>query len=206
MFYDRTDAGKQLAQALIAYRNSKDTVLLAIPRGGVVIGCVLARMLHLPLDITLVKKLGHPANPEYAIGAVNLDSYLVDKEVKLPGGYLDKKVEEIQDLLWKRYELYYKEKKPLALQGKTVIIVDDGIATGSTLMACIKLVKRELPQEIVVAVPLAPPDVIRELQYEVDEVFCLKTPRPFKAVGLHYRNFEQVDDQEVQRLLQMLPG
>jgi predicted phosphoribosyltransferase len=204
MFRDRIDAGQQLANDLKRYKRKKDTVVVALPRGGVVLGYTIANELHLPLDVILVKKIGHPSNPEFAIGAVSMTGMIIDGFTGIDQTYIDKTTQKIQELLKKRYKLYYGDKSPMELKNKTVIVVDDGIATGKTLIAALELIRKEKPEEIIVAVPVAPPDSIKEIENYSDKIICLETYSPFHSIGLYYQDFTQVKDQEVKLLLSII--
>lgn len=202
MFKDRFDAGKQLAKVLQHYKN-RDGVILAVPRGGVEIGYVLAKELNLPLEIVLSKKIGHPHQPEFAIGAVSLESRIISERGDVSEEYIEKETKRLRQLLRERYKMYYGDRKPANLDDKIVIVVDDGIATGNTLLSTVELVRHHNPHWVVVAIPVAPPDSLRHVEQAkgVDEVVCLLAPRDFYAVGQFYENFEQVEDDEVVRLL-----
>jgi predicted phosphoribosyltransferase len=176
--------------------------VLAIPRGGVPIGAYIARELGFPIEVALSKKIGHPTNPEFAIGAVSIGSLDVDHNLPVPQEYIDKEVAKIQEELKRRYQLFMGDKKPTDLENKVVIIVDDGIATGHTLLATIALVKKQKPGKIVIAVPVAPPSAINEFEPLVDEMVCLLAPSGFYAVGQFYEDFQQVSDAEVISALQ----
>ena len=147
---NRTEAGQLLAKKLKQYKNS-DSVVLAIPRGGVAVGYEIAKELHLPLDIVLSKKIGHPNNEEYAIGAVSMDSILLDEHPEVSKVYIQKKIEELQKILQKKYQLYSSNQQPIELKDKNVIVVDDGIATGNTLLACLTMIRKKNPATIIVA-------------------------------------------------------
>ena len=201
MFRDRIDAGQRLADTLKKYKDNKNTVVIAIPRGGIIIGYIISKELNLPLDVVLTKKLGHPNNPEYAIGAISLKKIVVHDNRGVGQEYIDDKTNEIQNLLKKRYQMYYGEKQPLNIRKKTVILVDDGIATGRTLISSIELLQQEEPEEIIVAIPVGPKETIRELSGMADKVICLETHDPFYAIGLYYEDFSQVQDSEVQEIL-----
>ncbi len=201
MFKDRMDAGTRLAKALAVYKREKETIVLAIPRGGVLIGYALKKVLQLPLEVVLVKKIGHPRNPEYAIGNTDLTDYVVDESLGIPEEHIRKQVEKARALLRERQGLYYGKRKPLRVKGKTVILTDDGIATGNTMMAAVRLARQKSPKQIIIAVPVAPGDVIGKLDKMVDRVVCLLSPQPFEAVGLHYRDFRQLSDADVRTLL-----
>ena len=205
MFKDRTEAGQELAKKLEQYR-SKDSVVLALPRGGVVVGYEVAKQLKLPLDIITTRKIGHPSSSEYAIGAVDESgmNILNEKEtIALNKQWLQEEITKQREEAKRRSILYRKGKKPFDLAGKVVIIVDDGIATGFTMRLAVRVAKKQQPKKVIVAVPVAPPESIHELKEEgADEVIVLEKPEEFMgAVGAHYRAFEQVSDEEVIRLL-----
>ncbi|MBI2280682.1 MAG: phosphoribosyltransferase [Bacteroidetes bacterium] len=204
MFNDRIDAGQQLAVALKHYKRKKEAVVVALPRGGVILGYAIANELHLPLEVLMVKKIGHPTNPEFAIGAVSLTGSIVDEFTSVDETYIEKEIKNIRELLKKRYKMYYGNKPPLELKNKTVIVVDDGVATGSTMIAALDLIKNEQPKHIVVAVPVGPPDTIKEIENFSDETICLETYSPFYSIGIYYKNFTQVTDNEVKLLLSMI--
>ncbi len=205
IFQDRFEAGKLLARKLAAYKNQKDTVLLAIPRGALQLGSVLAKELQLPLDIVLTKKIPAPDNPEAAIGAVSLVGELLDEEViRLEGishDYLSQQIKELRQKLKERSALYLGKRKQLSLQGKIVIIVDDGVAMGSTMLAAIAFVRQERPKKIIVAIPVGSAEALAKLREKADEVICLHTPEFFYAIGAFYREFPQVEDEEAIELL-----
>lgn len=206
-FEDRTDAGRQLASALVA-RHYANPVVLALPRGGVPVALEVARALHAPLDLVLVRKIGAPGNPELAIAAVadgGEPAVEVDTYTMLETGTttddvwreVPRQLAEIE----RRRQLYLSGRATVPLTGATAILVDDGIATGSTMRASIRSVRHRQPARIVVAVPVAPEQEVERFRSEVDEVVCLGTPRPFMAVGAHYRCFDQVSDDEVIALM-----
>ncbi|MFO7721515.1 MAG: phosphoribosyltransferase family protein [Gillisia sp.] len=203
MFRDRIEAGNQLAEKLLHYKN-KDVVVLAIPRGGLPLGAIVARALNAPLNVALSKKIGYPGNKEFAIGAVSMEDVVLDKAVPVPDNYLKSETALIRKSLAKKYRQYYKNFEPEKLDGKIVILIDDGIATGNTLFVTISLVAHQDPAGIVVAIPVAPPSVIEKLTNfaEVDEVICLETPFDFRAVGQFYEDFSSVSDEEAISLLE----
>lgn len=203
MIRNRDEAAALMAEKLIKYKD-QDGVVLAIPRGGVPVAAPIARSLHMPLDLVLVKKIGHPANPEYAIGSVGLDSITLDPTIDVPASYVQAEAERVREGLREKYALFRGKKEPLALQNKVVIIVDDGIATGKTLQQTITMVKESKPAKVIVAVPVAPPSAITKLQGQVDEVICLLMPPHFQAVGQFYQEFTQTTDEEVIALMQEL--
>lgn len=205
MFKDRNEAGNLLASKLEKYSKT-DALILAIPRGGVPLGFIIAQKLNLPLEMVLSKKIGHPLHKEYAIGAVTLKSRILSDAAKdISPSYIDSETEKIRNKLNKRYREYYGGRKALELKDKILIVVDDGIATGNTILSIIKMLHDEKPKKIVVAIPVAPPDSIKKLQDSVfvDEVICLLVPDYFRAVGQFYQNFDQVDDADVKRLLEI---
>jgi predicted phosphoribosyltransferase len=204
MFINRQEAASLLANKLIDYKGNKDVVIVAIPRGGVPIGYEIAKELEAPLEIVLSKKIGHPFNKEYAIGAVTLkNSILSDAALEVSQVYIHDETERIRDLLKQRLEWYYGDKKPLELNDKIIILVDDGIATGNTMISCIQLIHLQKPSKIIVALPVAPPSAFKKIKKmdEVDEAICLSTPINFQAVGQFYEEFNQVNDNEVIELL-----
>ena len=207
MFRDREDAGKQLARALEGYRGT-DAVVLALPRGGVVIGERVAKGLGLPLDIVVARKVGHPTNPEYAICAVDERGTRLCNEAELKRidkKWLNQAVEQEQQEAQRRIALYRGKKAPISISGKTVIIVDDGIATGLTMRLAVQAVKTQGPKKVVVAVPVVPSDVAMKIKREADELVVLLPPEDFLgAVGAHYEYFPQVEDAEVIRLLSLV--
>jgi len=203
MYKDRNEAGNLLALKLEKY-NKTDAVVLAIPRGGIPLGFIVSEKLNLPLEVVLSKKIGHPLHKEYAIGAVTLkSSILSEAAADISPFYIDEETKNIRSLLKKRYNDYYGDRKPLKLKGKILIIVDDGIATGNTMLSIIKMLHDEKPEKIVVVIPVAPHDSIKKLQASpyVDEVICPLVPNYFQAVGQFYQDFDQVDDKEVKQLL-----
>ncbi len=207
LFQDRHDAGRRLAAELEAYRGRDDVIVLGLPRGGVVVGYEIARALGVRLDTIISRKIGAPGNPEYAIGAVAEGGpVLVDEQVvdlyQIPRSYVEEEAQRQRQEIQRRVEAY-REGRPLPeLRGRTVLLVDDGVATGYTMMAAIEAIKGMAPHELVVAVPVAPPEVADQLRRKVDRLICLATPEPFYAVGRWYVDFEQVTDAEVKAYLE----
>ncbi|WP_242009253.1 phosphoribosyltransferase [Robertkochia solimangrovi] len=204
MFTDRKDAGKKLARKLKYYKGS-DAVILAIPRGGLPIGAAIAELLHLPLDVVLSKKIGHPLNKEFAIGAVSLNSTVLGAEAgQIPSSYIDEETRKIHRDLQKKMEMYYQGNTPVNLKGKTLIVTDDGIATGNTILATVALLAREDPDKIIIAVPVSSVSAQKKISQSpyVDQMISLITPYNFNAVGSYYHNFLPVSDSEAIRLLQ----
>ncbi len=205
LFRDRVEAGKKLGQAL-AYCKGEGVVVLGIPRGGVVVANEVARALGAPLDIVVTRKIEAPGEPEYALGAVTQEGeVLMDRRAAESLGatssYLDEQIrlkrEEVRD----RMQRLRGDAPYPALDGKTVVIVDDGIATGSSVSAAVMSVKKRKPKEVVVAVPVAPEDAVQSLSEDGTKVVCLSTPGPFLAIGEFYADFGQVEDLEVKRIL-----
>ena len=204
-FANRAEAGRLLAEALSKYAGRKDTLILAIPRGGLVIGYELSKALRLPLDVLVTKKIGASGNPEYAIGAVGPGSKFVlnpDASGYAPPEYFRDEIRRITRDIEEKYLLLKGREKPLNLKGKTVIITDDGVATGQTLLLGIQVVRAQEPRKIVVAVPVAPPESLEFLAAAADEVVCLETPLTFNAIGEFYHDFRQVSDEEAKGFLE----
>ncbi len=196
MFPDRLDAGKLLAQKLAKYKNAAG-VVLAVPRGGVPVGYQVAQALNLPMDLLLAKKIGHPSNKEYAIGAVSLTDRCVELYEDIPQSYVDKQTEKIRQRLRDMRQKFSGERPPVELKDRVVIVVDDGIATGNTLIAAVRMLRSAHPSKIVIAVPVAPFSAVVKLGEEADEVVCVHIPHEFYGVGAFYENFEQVSDETV---------
>lgn len=204
-YEDRKDAGQKLADKLSVYRN-EDVVVLALPRGGVVLGAEVARSLWAPLGLVLVKKITHPSNPEFAVGAVaegEKPIYHISDSERLDHEWLEEAENRAYEQIKLRREMYFNEEhSPPSVKGKTVIIVDDGIATGLTMEAAVQAVRKKEPKKIIVAVPVASADSVAELEEMADEVIVLDDPNNFMgAVGAHYKRFPRVDDNEVTHLL-----
>jgi len=203
IFKDRKEAGKRLADRLKKYKNKKDVIVLGIPRGGVEVAFNVAKLLHVKLSIVVTKKIGHPFESEFAIGAVSPGNYIVDegygKEAK--EDYIKKTVREMNKEIKRRYKEYTKGKLP-QLKNKNVIVVDDGLATGYTMLAAVKYVKSKNPKKIIVAVPVAAQDSFEKVKKMADEVICLDVPVFFSAVGSFYQEFEQLEDEEVRFYLE----
>lgn len=201
MIRNREEAAEVLADRLEEYKG-KSGVVLAIPRGGVPVAAPIANRLNMPLEVALIKKIGHPANPEYAIGSVSLNTLTIDPSIEVPPEYVKEEAERVRKSLREKYKLFMGDREPVPLRNKIVIIVDDGIATGKTLEATVELVKQQQPAKIIIAVPVAPPSAVRRFSEMVDEVVCLLAPPFFQAVGQFYEEFSQTSDEEVIDLLQ----
>ncbi|MEP7226331.1 MAG: phosphoribosyltransferase [Gemmatimonadales bacterium] len=207
LFRDRTEAGQVLAARLEKYAGKPDVIVLALPRGGVPVAYEVARALHAPMDIFVVRKLGIPGQEELAMGAVATGGVRVlnDQVVRglsIPDYVIDAVVRWETEELKRRERVYRGDRPPPDVRGKTVVLVDDGLATGSTMLAAVRALRQQGPARIVVAVPVASPDTCELLKAHVDEVVCAATPEPFYAVGLWYRDFSQTTDEEVRELLQ----
>lgn len=208
-FKDRQDAGIKLAKALSAYEKVDNTLVIALPRGGVVVGAEIAKKLHLPLDICCPRKIGAPFNPEYAIGAVTetgekILSESAIKQLGISESYVREAVEKERQEAQHRLSRYRKNRPPRQLAGKRVILVDDGLATGSTMSAALKTAKAEKAAELIIAIPVAPQDTLQRLEKEEAHIVCLLVPSHFFAVGQFYERFDQTTDEEVIRLLELL--
>lgn len=205
LFDDRDEAGAQLARALERHRGTRPLVL-GIPRGGVPVAAHVARALGGELDVIVARKLGSPLQGELAIGAVtsNGGRYLNDRLLRQLGvshAYVERVTAEQGEEARRREALFRGTRAPLAPEGRTVIVVDDGLATGATMFAAVRSVRQHSPARLVVAVPVGSRDAVTALHTMADEVVCLFQPDPFVAIGLHYRDFAQTEDEEVQRLL-----
>jgi len=205
MYHDRRQAGETLAAALAA-RNYQNVTLFAVPRGGVVVAAPVAARLGVALGILVTRKIGHPANPELAVGAVMGDGTAVlDEELirayAIPQEYLDRVIAREFAEIKRRLLVYTGSDTPPAVAGRTAVIIDDGIATGYTIRAAITWLKTLGPARIVVAVPVAPPDTVAAIAGDVDEIICPLQPALFMAVGQHYRDFGQTSDEEVLAIL-----
>lgn len=203
-FHDRIDAARQLIPLLKPYAN-EDVVIMAVPRGAVPMGRYIADYYHWPLGVVLVKKIGHPYNPEYAIGAVGAEDSFIDEEHRdISDIDLQQAIEEARAILMERQKLFLGGHEPLSVRDKTVILVDDGIATGATLKASITIIQKQKPAKIIVAAPVASSYAVDELKRFADDVIVLHASSSFMAVGEYYENFAQVSDQEVVQNLRSL--
>jgi len=205
-FAHRQQAGEFLASKLTAYAHHTNVLVLALPRGGVPVGFALASILHVPLDIFLVRKLGVPGQEELAMGAIASGGVQVlNTEVinilQIPREEIDLVAVREREEIERREHLYRDSRPPLSIRGRTVILVDDGLATGATMRAAIIAVRYHQPRHLVVAVPTAASETCAEIQAEADEVVCASTPEPFHAVGMWYADFTQVTDEEVREFL-----
>lgn len=207
MFRDRKDAGIQLAETLKHYKGNSDVLVLALPRGGVVVGFEIAQYLNVPMDVFIVRKLGFPTEPEFAVGSVSeTGTVFLNQSVISAYGVTDRYIADEtarqKEEISKRVKLYREGKKLEGLENKIIILVDDGVATGATMKAAITTLKKEKIEKLVIALPVAPPSTSAELKEMADEFICLEIPYDFFAVGSYYNNFKQVSDIEVIELLQ----
>jgi putative phosphoribosyl transferase len=205
-FRDRTEAGRMLATTLEEYANRDDVVVLALPRGGVPVGFEVAKALNAPLDVFVVRKLGLPGQEELAMGAIAsggarvLNRDLI-RALNIPEEVLDEVTREEQRELERREREYRDGRPPIDVRGKTVILVDDGLATGSSMRVAVLALKQKQSEQVIVAVPVAPADSCAEMQSVADKVVCAVTPQPFWGVGQWYEDFSQTSDEEVRELL-----
>jgi len=211
VFRDRHEAGRLLAERLAAYTDRSDVVILALPRGGVPVAFEIAAALHVPLDVMVVRKLGVPGHEELAMGAIASGGVqVVNQEVVRHLGLSPAVLESVAATeyreLTRREQAYRGSHGPASVEGRTVILVDDGLATGSTMRAAVAALRQRSPARIVIAVPTAAPETCEELKAEVDEMVCATTPTPFYGVGQWYDDFSQTTDDEVRDLLDRATG
>jgi putative phosphoribosyl transferase len=211
IFRNRTEAGKHLATKLLNYKDRPDVLVLALPRGGVPVAFEVAQALRVPLDVFLVRKLGVPGHEELAMGAISTGGVRVLNEdtvnyLRIPEHIIDAiAAEELKEL--ERRELAYRGNLPEPdVKGKTVILIDDGLATGSTIRAAAQALRQQQPARIIVAVPVSAPETCNEYRIGVDEIICAVTPEPFLGVGMWYLDFSQTTDEEVRDLLERARG
>jgi putative phosphoribosyl transferase len=202
IFRDRHEAGQRLAHRLVHYKDAPDTIVLALPRGGVVLGYDISLALHVPLDVLITRKLGTPINPELAMGALAETGYLhlnqeIVREYQVTKAQLDEETRRQHNEIERRMKRYRMDRPLPSLKGQTVILVDDGIATGATFFASLGALLKAETARIVAAVPVAPPRVVAELNRLVDEVVVLHTSEWFFGIGQFYEQFAQVEDAEV---------
>lgn len=205
-FRDRTEAGKQLAEKLLEYRDQPDVLVLALPRGGVPVAFEVAQVLHAPLDVFIVRKLGVPGQEELAFGAiatggVRVLNQTIIKRFQITPEEVEAVTTVEQDELKRRQRLYRGDRPLPEIRDHTIILVDDGLATGATMHAAVVAIRQQEPARLIVGVPISSPETCAAFQDEVDEIICAVTPEPFYAVGLWYEDFPQVTDAEVHNLL-----
>ena len=204
-FMNRIDAGKQLAFRLKNYKDKEGIIIIALPKGGVIIGHEIASFLNCPLDVIIIRKLGFPGNPEFAIGAIseNMSIFLDENMISSHGiseEYIREEIDRQKVLIERRVNLYRKGKTLTDLRGKIVILVDDGIATGATVFVAVEWIKKQKPKRIIVAIPVGPRDTIERLS-KIAEVVVLYDPIMFGAVGEFYHSFDQVEDYQVAEIM-----
>ena len=207
LFHDRTEAGRELAAKLAAYAGRPDVLVLGLPRGGVPVAYEVALALDAPLDVFLVRKLGLPGHEELAMGAIASGGVRVLNEdlvrrLRIPDHVIDAVAAEEKEELERRERLYRDDRPPPEVRDRTVILVDDGLATGSSMRAAVAALRQQGPAHIIVAVPIGAPDTCAEFRAETDETVCAVTPEPFYAVGLWYEDFSPTSDAEVHDLLE----
>lgn len=203
MFRDRIQAGEMLAARLKKYQHQPG-IVLAVPRGGVPVAYAVAKELDMPIDIVLTKKIGHPANKEYAIGAASLDDYFIIPHEDVSEEYVQKELTAVRTRLAEMYKKFMGDRESQHLEGKTVIVIDDGIATGNTLLGTVRVLQKSNPAKIVIGVPVASQSAVELLSQEVDEVIAVMVPEEFRGVGSFYEDFAQVSDEEVMFYLDKL--
>ncbi|UQD57714.1 phosphoribosyltransferase [Flavobacterium sp. K5-23] len=197
---NRIEAGLLLSEKLGKYKKS-DSIVLAIPRGGVPVAYEIAKSLDLPLDIALSKKIGHPNNKEFAVGAISLDSIIIDRHPEVSSAYIEKETIRLREILKEKNSFYRGNRIPLDIKDKNVIIVDDGIATGNTLLVTIDMLRKSNPKKIIVAVSVLPFGTLKIFLEKADEIVYLIASKNFRAVGAFYEEFDQVSDDEVINML-----
>jgi putative phosphoribosyl transferase len=200
LFGNRHDAARKLIPHLRKYCNEQGAVM-AVPRGGVPIGYVIAKEFNLPLQLLMTKKIGHPINPEVAIGSVGLEDQFVDVTVGIPLRYINEQVQLIRKSLKDRYTHFMGDSPPVTIENKIVIITDDGVATGHTILGSIRMMRQRHPKKIVVAVPVAPVETAKKMRLYVDDFICIHEAEDFRGVGEYYSDFSEVTDEEVISLL-----
>lgn len=203
MFRDRIEAGQLLAAKLKKYKNDLG-IILAVPRGGVPVAYAVAKELDFPIEIILTKKIGHPVYKEYAIGAASLSDYFIIPHENISDEYIQQELLRVRTRLKEMYKRFMGDQEPASLEGKTVIVIDDGIATGNTILGTVHVLRKSNPAKIIVAVPVASKSSVEKLSGEVDEVVAVLIPDQFWGVGGFYQDFDQVSDDEVMFYLEKL--
>lgn len=210
IFKDRQDAGNLLSLKLIKFKNSKNTLLLALPRGGVIIASPISKSLALPLDIIIPRKIGAPSNEELAIGAICQEEIVLNQNLiealHVHENYLKKTIDEEKREAIRRNNIYRKNKMLPQIENKIIILIDDGIATGSTMEVAVKYVRTKKPKQVVIAIPILPSSQVKFFKQISDELIYLDAPENFSAIGNFYEDFDQVSDQEVLAALQESPS
>lgn len=203
MFKNRTDAGMQLALKLKKFKDT-GALIEAVPRGGVPVAYIVARELNCAMELILTKKIGHPLNKEYAIGAASLTDYFIIPHKEVSAAYVAEELAKVRARLKQMQSRFGVKNKSENLEGRIVLIVDDGIATGNTLLGTVQLLRSNNPSKLVIAVPVAASNAVLKLSKYVDEVIALTVPKAFYGVGAFYSNFDQVTDEEVMLCLQKI--
>lgn len=203
IFKDRIEAGLLLAAKLRKYKNDPG-VVLAVPRGGVPVAYAVARELGFPLEVVLTKKIGHPFNKEYAIGAASLTDYFVELPENINQEYIQQELQRIRIRLKEMHKRFMGDQEPVNLEGKTVIVIDDGIATGNTILSTVHVLQKSKPGKIIIGVPVASQSAVRKLSKEVDDIVAVLIPEAFYGVGAFYEDFTQVSDDDVMFYLDRL--
>lgn len=205
MFKNRVEAGRLLAEKLSQYKKKENALVLAIPRGGVPVAYEVARRHDLPLDVIVIKKIGVPGNEELAAGAAGSDSHILNEEIirslGVPQDFIREQVKIKQLQVKQRYQLLRGNRPGYSLKNKTIILIDDGLATGATMTMAIQVIKKDSPQAVICAIPVAPSDTIMRLETTADQTVCLLQPPNFRAIGQFYTDFTQVEDGEAKQLL-----
>jgi putative phosphoribosyl transferase len=199
-FADRTEAGMLLAEKLSDYKN-KDAIVLAIPRGGVPIGAIIASYLNAPLDLIMIKKIGHPLNEEFAIGAVSPEGRILNNISGISKEYIEQETDRLRKSLNEKYHRYTGKNQSLNIKDKTAIIVDDGIATGNTVLAAVELAKKHNPAKVIVATPVCSVSAAEKIKEKADDFVAVLVPLDLYAIGQFYENFSQTEDEEVIQLM-----
>lgn len=202
-FKDRIEAGLQLAAKLQKFKNGPG-IILAVPRGGIPVAYTVAKELGYPLEVILTKKIGHPLNKEYAIGAASINDYFIVPHADVTDEYITEEVKKVQSILKEMYVKFMGTEKPEDLKEKTVIVIDDGIATGNTLLATVNVLRKSKPAKIIIAVPVASRNAVQKLSQYADQVITVIIPEEFYGVGAFYEDFEQVTDEEAEYYLNRL--
>lgn len=206
VFKDRADAGRELAKSLAFLKNESNIIVLGIPRGGVIVAAQVARALDAPLDVFIAHKLGAPSNPELAIGAIAGDNTIllddaVVRDLKISEKDTAREAELQRKEIARRARLYRQDQPPLNVKNKTVVLIDDGVATGSTVLVSLRALRQQLPARLILAIPVGPADTLARLARECDQLVVLEKPEVFWAVGQFYLDFRQTSDDEVIALL-----
>lgn len=200
MFLNRAEAGRKLADVIPFHWSKRDVIVVGIPRGGVVVASEIANKFELPLELILVKKIAHPLNDEVAIGAVSLDSMLLENSQDYDPRWLSLEIERKRVRIEEMKDLFQVSSIPL-VRDKVVILVDDGVATGFTLLHSIERLRQQLPTEIIIAVPVCPKELVSTIASKADAFYCLESPSIFHSIGQFYQYFDQVEDEEVNSIL-----